>query len=163
MTAEASAGFLNQRASYPLFISVATRRSDFDELGQFSAAACCSLFDSAIHEFLLLGVGPEILSGVVASHPLETFCRFHRPIAFPQALDVGLRLSELGQASVRYDIALFRQGEEKPAATGGVVHVFVDREKGKPAHIPTGFRLVLERLLPAGGKGKISDPTRRCG
>ena len=48
---------------------------------------------------------------------------------------------------MRYEIALFRQGEAAPAAVGHFVHVFVAREENKPTAIPPAIRACLERLM----------------
>ncbi|MGB0127336.1 MAG: thioesterase family protein [Rhodocyclaceae bacterium] len=163
MTAHVSAETQHLRVAYPRFVTIPTRWADVDDTGHVSAAVCCTYFDTAIHGFLLCEGGPEILLGQVYAHPQEAFCRFHRPILFPQVLDAGLRVSKLGEASVRYEIGLFREGEDKPAVSGFVAHVFVDRDKSKPASIPPRIRACLEGLVPVGRSDKVGDPTRRCG
>jgi acyl-CoA thioester hydrolase len=58
----------------------------------------------------------------------------------------GLRVGKLGTSSVRYEIGLFGEASDEPAAEGGFVHVFVDRESRRPAPIPDGVRSALEKL-----------------
>jgi acyl-CoA thioester hydrolase len=67
-------------------------------------------------------------------------------MAFPEVVDAGLRVGKLGTSSVRYEIGLFREGVEEPAATGWFVHVFVDRESRRPQPIPPDIRTALSRL-----------------
>ena len=56
-----------------------------------------------------------------------------------------MKVDKLGSSSVRYGLALF--GETGPAkATGFVVHVFVNRETGRPVPIPERLRNALEAL-----------------
>jgi acyl-CoA thioester hydrolase len=51
---------------------------------------------------------------------------------------------------VRYELAIFKQGESVAAAVGYFVHVFVDRETQRPVSMPATIRAALERLvLPA--------------
>ena len=57
-----------------------------------------------------------------------------------------MRVGHLGKSSVRYEIALFRQGDAAPAAVGHFVHVFVEREANRPVPIPDKLRACLERL-----------------
>src|SRR3546814_4373521 len=78
---------------------------------------------------------------------VETGCRFHREIAFPDVLDVGIRVRRLGTSSVTYEIGIFRQGEEAPAATGHFVHVYVLPGTMKAVPIPDSVRQGLQRLL----------------
>ena len=77
----------------------------------------------------------------------ESHCQYLRPLAFPEVIDVGLRVGKLGNSSVRYELAIFKQGENFAAANGYFVHVFVDRETQKPVTIPAEIRTALERLL----------------
>jgi len=62
-------------------------------------------------------------------------------------VSAGLRVRRLGTSSVRYEIGLFGEGGERPAATGWFVHVFVDRETRRPVPIPDGIRAALEHLV----------------
>ena len=78
---------------------------------------------------------------------METACRFHKPVAFPEVLDAGMRVVALGRSSVRYEIALFRQGDDGAAASGRFVHVWVDRETRRPVPVPASIRTALEPLL----------------
>jgi acyl-CoA thioester hydrolase len=55
------------------------------------------------------------------------------PISFPAVAELGLRVTELGKSSVRYEIALFEKGVDEVKAVGQFVHVFVDRDTGRPA------------------------------
>ena len=70
-------------------------------------------------------------------------------IAFPDAIEVGLRVGKLGNSSVQYELAIFRVGEEQACAAGRFVHVFVDRSSNRPVSIPEPLRSALERLLAA--------------
>ena len=81
--------------------------------------------------------------GVVA----ETGCSFHGEIAFPDTLDVGIRVSRLGTSSVTYEIGIFCQGRDEPAATGHFVHVYVRHGEMTPVPIPDKARAALEKLV----------------
>jgi acyl-CoA thioester hydrolase len=50
---------------------------------------------------------------------------------------------------VRYEIGIFRAGENDPAATGYFVHVYVDRVSRKPVPLPETLRRVLTPLVAA--------------
>ena len=78
---------------------------------------------------------------------VETLCRYHRPIEFPDIVEAGLRVARLGTTSVRHEIGLFRRGDDAPAATGHFVHVFVDRATRRPVAIPDKMRAALEKLI----------------
>ena len=80
---------------------------------------------------------------------VETACRFHKPLSFPEIIDAGLAVARVGRSSVAYDIALFRQGDDEAAATGRFVHVWVDRTDHRPVAVPARIRVALEALCPA--------------
>jgi acyl-CoA thioester hydrolase len=58
---------------------------------------------------------------------------FFGSIAFPAVADLALRVNKLGKSSVTYEIALFQRGVEEVKSVGEFIHVFVDRETGRPA------------------------------
>jgi acyl-CoA thioester hydrolase len=55
-------------------------------------------------------------------------------------------VAKLGNSSVRYEIALYRNDDELPAAAGHFVHVYVDRATNRPVPIPGSTRAVLASL-----------------
>ena len=62
---------------------------------------------------------------------------------------IGMRVDKLGNSSVRYGLALFGEsGDAK--ALGFVVHVFVDRESGRPVSIPAPLREALAAIQSSG-------------
>lgn len=64
-------------------------------------------------------------------------------------LDLGLRVSTLGNASATYEVGVFERGKEDVRAVGGYTHVFVDRDKKRPAldGMSSGTRNGLVKLL----------------
>ncbi|MNE94753.1 hypothetical protein D3C80_1927560 [compost metagenome] len=62
-------------------------------------------------------------------------------------IDAGLRVTRLGSSSVRYEVGLFRQGEEEAAAQGHFVHVYVNRESRRPQPLPEAMRAALDPLV----------------
>ena len=68
------------------------------------------------------------------------------PISFPETVHAGLCVTKLGNSSVRYEIGLFGEGDDKPRAKGFFVHVFVDRAAGKSVEIPEGIRVALQAI-----------------
>ena len=91
--------------------------------------------------------GLDIFSGPVIGFAAESHCQYLKPLAFPETVEVGLRVGKLGNSSVRYELAIFKQGEEAAAAHGYFVHVFVDRATSRPVPMPAGIRTALERIV----------------
>ena len=134
------------RAEFRVFRPMPTRWMDNDVYGHVNNVVYYSYFDTVINEHLIRAGGLDIDHGSVVGYCVESQCRYLAPLAFPEIIDAGLRVAHLGNSSVRYEIALFRQGEEAPAAVGYFVHVFVGRDDVKPTAIPPAIRACLERL-----------------
>ncbi|KAG6821144.1 hypothetical protein H0H93_005364 [Arthromyces matolae] len=62
-------------------------------------------------------------------------------------LELGLRINKLGTSSVTYEVGVFEEGNDAPAAVGGYTHVFVDSETRKSAPIEKETRLGLQKLF----------------
>jgi len=104
-----------------------------------------SYFDSTINRYLIDEGGLDIHDGQQIAFVVSSGCEYLEAAAYPDSLVVGMKVEKLGSSSVRYGLALF--GAEGPAkATGFVVHVFVNRESGRPVPIPSSLRAALEAL-----------------
>ncbi len=138
------------RADFPHFVSVSTRWTDNDVYGHVNNALYYGFFDTAINQYLIAQGKLDIIRGGVIGFAAESHCQYLQPIAFPEEIDVGLRVGKLGNSSVRYELAIFKHGEMLAAATGHFVHVFVDRETQRPVPMPEPIRTALELLrIPA--------------
>jgi len=120
---------------------------DNDIYGHVNNALYYGFFDTAINQYLIADGGLDINAGPVIAFVAESQCQYLRPLAFPEVIDVGLRVGKLGNSSVRYELALFKQDEDFAAASGYFVHVFVDRETQRPVAMPSQIRIALERLM----------------
>lgn len=140
------------RQAYPHFQTITTRWKDNDIYGHVNNVEYYSYFDTVINTFLIRHGGLDIHGGGSIGVCAESHCRFLDSLAFPDAVDAGLRVAKLGNSSVRYEIGLFREGSGQPAAEGWFVHVFVDRVQRRPQAISGPLRAALERLLVPGGK-----------
>jgi acyl-CoA thioester hydrolase len=128
---------------------ISTRWDDNDVYGHVNNVRYFAFFDTAINAWLIREGGLDVERGDVIGVCAESHCAYTAAIAFPDAVEVGLRTARLGTSSVRYELAVFRDGDEESAATGWFVHVFVDRATRRPVAIPALLRAALERLSPA--------------
>jgi acyl-CoA thioester hydrolase len=138
---------MTRRTSYRSFLAIPTRWMDNDAYGHVNNVTYYSYFDTAVNEHLIRAGGLDILGASTIGLVVETFCRFHKPLTFPDVVDAGLRVRKLGNSSVTYEIGLFRQGDDEPAATGHFVHVWVARATGRPTPVPPAVRAALQTLL----------------
>ena len=135
------------RSGYRHFLAIPTRWLDNDSYGHVNNVAYYSYFDTVVNEHLIRAGGLDIGNDPIVGYVVETSCRFRKPLTFPETIDAGLRVTRLGATSVTYEIGIFRQGDDEPAATGRFVHVWVDRATQRPAPIPPRIRAVLEPLM----------------
>ena len=137
------------RQAYLHYRPIQTRWNDNDLYGHVNNVVYYSYFDTAVNLYLVEEGGLDPHNSDVIGICPETHCNFHSAAAYPERLEAGLRVAHLGNSSVRYEIGIFREGEEVAAATGHFVHVFVDRETHRPVPMPVQIREALARLQPA--------------
>lgn len=137
---------MDARAGYPHFQAITTRWKDNDVYGHVNNVEYYSYFDTVINSYLIREGGLDIHAGDAIGVCAESHCRYLGSLAFPETVDAGLRVAHLGKSSVRYEIGLFRAGEEQLAAEGWFVHVFGARDDRRPQAIPERLRAALERL-----------------
>lgn len=138
------------RSAYPHLLEIQTRWADNDLYGHVNNVIYYSYFDTVVNRFLIDEGGLDIHQGTVIGVAVETKCVFRRSVAYPERLDAGLRVAKLGNSSVRYEIGIFGESDDKVAAHGHFVHVFVDRASNKPHPIPDGIRAALESIAAEG-------------
>lgn len=137
------------RADYPYRLPIPTRWMDNDMYGHVNNVTYYSYFDTVVNEHLIRVGGLDIHAGTQVAFVVETSCRFHRSLTFPETIEAGIAVERLGRSSVVYDIALFSAGHDAPAATGRFVHVWVERATSRPVDVPPSIRAALASLVRA--------------
>lgn len=135
------------RDSYKYFLSLQTRWMDNDLYGHVNNVTYYSYFDTVVNYFLIENGGLDIHNAPVIGVVVESHCNYSRSIAYPDLIDCGLRIGYLGNSSVRYEIGIFRNGEDEASAAGHFIHVFVERDGNKPTAIPKPIRDAFEGIL----------------
>jgi acyl-CoA thioester hydrolase len=135
------------RGQYRWFHAIPTRWIDNDLYGHVNNVNYYSYFDTAIAHFLMREGGLDPWQGGIIDVAVETGCRFHRPMAFPDMVHAGIRVGRVGTSSVRWEVGLFRNEEDAASAEGHFVHVFVDRPSQRPVPIPQRIRAAIARLM----------------
>src|SRR2546429_3490265 len=138
---------LRSRVDFPHFIAIPTRWMDNDVYGHVNNVTYYSYFDTAVNEHLIRFGGLDFANDSAVGLVAETSCTFHKSLSFPQTVDAGLAITKLGKSSVVYEIGLFRQDDDEPAAVGRFVAGWVDRVSQRPVPIPARIRGALEPLV----------------
>lgn len=134
------------RSAYKHFLPLQTRWADNDIYGHVNNVAYYGYFDTIVNEYLIAAGALDIHAGAVIGLVVETGCKYFSALEFPQKLEGALRVAKIGNSSVRYELAIFRAGEDAPAAEGHFVHVYVDRETRRPVNLPESLRKALEKI-----------------
>lgn len=134
------------RADYRRFLTLQTRWADNDVYGHINNSVYYYYFDTIVNEYLVASGALDLHRGPVIGLVVETACRYFAPLEFPQEIEGAMRVARIGNSSVRYELAIFKAGEDAPAAEGHFIHVYVDRETRRPTPLPQVFRSALEPL-----------------
>ena len=134
------------RSAYRVFRTLATRWMDNDAYGHVNNVVYYSWFDTAVNAHLIERGVLDIHHGDTIGLVIETQCNYFAPLAFPEPVDVGIRVAKLGTSSVRYEVGIFG-ATDLTAAKGHFVHVYVDKLTRRPAPLPLPLKAVLETLL----------------
>lgn len=135
-----------RRENYPHFLTIPTRWRDVDMYSHVNNVVFYAYFDTVIGDYLMREGGLDYVEGDLVGFAVETHCTFLKPLKFPDVVDAGLRVAKLGNTSCRYEIGIFKQGDEEPCAVGYFVHVFVNPADSRPRRIEGRMRTALEKL-----------------
>lgn len=134
------------RRDYKHFQPITTRWHDNDIYGHVNNVVYYGFFDTAVNNYLIRQGGLDIQDGDIVGFVVSSACDYFASIAYPDLIEVGLRVARLGNSSVQYELAIFREGEQEACAAGRFVHVFVERTSNRPTAIPGRLRAALEAL-----------------
>lgn len=136
-----------RRESYRWGVDIPTRWADGDPYGHVNNVIYYSWFDTAVTTMLFerrviwLPDSPSI--GLC----VESKCEFLQSVEFPQKVEARVRIARMGDKSLRFEVGLFLEGSQTPAAVGYFVHVYVDRATRKPVSLTQSQRDALADLV----------------
>ncbi|MGU9957006.1 MAG: acyl-CoA thioesterase [Arenicellales bacterium WSBS_2016_MAG_OTU3] len=134
------------RERFKYFKTIATRWIDNDIYGHVNNAVYYNYVDTVANAYLIEQGVLDIHNGKTIGFAVESGCQYRKPLAFPQDVDVGIRIAHIGNSSARYEIGMFNPGEDVAAAASYFVHVFVNRKTQDVVRIPDNVRQVLENI-----------------
>jgi len=135
-----------QRADFKAWRKMSTRWADNDAYGHVNNTVYYEWFDSAVNAWMVEQGMLDIANGDPIALVVETRCTYAAALEFPQDVEVGLAVAQLGRSSIRYRIGIFAEGAATAAAEGDFVHVVVDRASRRPVEIPRDWRTNLETI-----------------
>ncbi len=139
------------RDQFPHFLTIPTRWMDNDAYQHINNVMYYSYFDTAANQFLIERGVLDIHHGEVVGFVVDSGCAYFSSISFPDVIHAGIRVAKLGNSSVRYKIALYRNDDARPCAAGHFVHVYVERSSNRSVPIPASVRSMLETIISTFG------------
>lgn len=138
-------------SDYPITIDVPVAWGDMDAFGHVNNTVFFRWFETARIAFLRAidftgggeagGLGPILAS---------TRCRFRRPLAFPDTVTVGVRVTALEEDRFSHDYRVVSHALGAVAAEGEGVVVSYDYRVGRKAALPAEVRRAIEELGRSG-------------
>lgn len=133
------------RDQFSFFLRIQTRWADNDLYGHVNNVTYYSYFDTAANSLLIQHTGFNIHYSPIIGLVVDSACCFFQELSFPETIEVGVAIAKIGNSSLRYELAIFKENHNQPSAQGHFVHVFVDRGTRKSTVIPEPMR---EALVP---------------
>ena len=137
------------RHRYRHFMSITTRLMDNDVYNHLNNATYYSFIDTAVTSYLAQALDRDVGTDAIVYYVVENGCTYFRPIAFPDAVQCGLRVARIGKSSMRFEVGLFRNEDALAAAQGYFVQVCCARATQRPIPMPPPVRAALEAILVA--------------
>jgi len=120
------------RSDFRWFLDMPTRWIDNDQYGHMNNAVYYNVFENVVMTWLEVVQGFNLKSETVRCFTVENGCQYHDAVRYPDQLQCGLRISKIGNSSVRYELGIYKKGSETVSATGFIVDVFVDAQTERP-------------------------------
>ncbi len=129
------------RKDFEFWTTIHTRWSDMDGLRHINHAAYLSYMETArLDYYLHLGFAPERWdeeeSTILASMQVD----YIGQVSHPAVLEVGQRISRVGNKSFDILTAVFKEGEDTPIVRANFILVAFNYKSGRSIRVPDVFR-----------------------
>jgi acyl-CoA thioester hydrolase len=136
-----------RRDGFRFFTATPTRWGDCDMFGHVNNVQFVRYYESGrldyFHRLLELSAGPDVVNSLIIADIHVTFLR---QIHHPSALEVGTRVSRLGNSSFDFEAAIFLRGEDEPCSTATAACVWFNFRDNHSAPIPPAERQIIKQF-----------------
>lgn len=133
------------RDRYVFWILVTVRWADMDALGHVNNAKYFTYLESSRTAFFdavdLWRFREHPRQGIAVVH---AECNFRQQVRYPAELEVGLRVTRIGEKSFTLEYGIFRKGTDEVVGDGSSVAVWMDFGASRALAITPEMRRVLE-------------------
>ena len=134
------------RSDYNYFSIMNTRWNDNDIYGHLNNVIYYELFDTAVNKWLIKNNLIDIKNGKNIGLIVQSGCNYFSSFEYPEDIDAGIRVTKIGNSSVRYEVGLFKSNDDLASADGFFIHVYVDRVSNKPINLDYEFKKKLDTI-----------------
>ena len=134
------------RSDYNHFSKMSTRWNDNDIYGHLNNVIYYELFDTAVNKWLIKNNLIDIKNGNNIGLIVQSGCNYFSSFEYPEDVDAGIRVTNIGNSSVRYEVGLFKPNDDLASADGFFIHVYVDRINNKPTTLDYEFKKKLDTI-----------------
>ena len=134
------------RSDYNHFSKMSTRWNDNDIYGHLNNVIYYELFDTAVNKWLIKNNLIDIKNGNNIGLIVQSGCNYFSSFKYPEDIEAGIRVTKIGNSSVRYEVGLFKSNDDLASADGFFIHVYVDRVSNKPINLDYEFKKKLDTI-----------------
>ena len=141
-----------ERSDFVHFFELSTRWGDADALGHINNTLYARYYESSRLDYFekLMGMHftPALTSGVILA---DMKIAYLKQLHYPAELEIGSRISRMGNSSLDFDAAVFIKDSDELISTSRGTLVWFDYNANRNKTIPDENRKMIidfERLLP---------------
>jgi len=134
-------------AGFPVVVSLAVEWGDQDCFQHVNNTVYLKWCETARVVYLeLAGMWPLIQKEGRGPILAAISCDYRLPVTFPDTVQVGARVTRIGNSSFRMEHAVVSLRQDAVVAESGSVLVFVEYEKNRPLPVPEAIRAAFAEI-----------------
>ena len=121
-----------KRKIYKFFHTLRVRYAEVDAQGIVFNSHYLTYFDCAITEYyrkIKYNYISEVKKSKKDFHVIKTTIEYKKPISFDQIIDLGVKVSKIGNTSLTFDISIYSNRKNILLAQGNIIQVYTDQIK----------------------------------
>lgn len=132
---------------YKFFTPLRVRFAETDLQGHVFFGHYLMYFDEALTQYQhAIGMTyQDLLATGVDMFYIRSECEYRSRAFFEEVLNVHARVGQIGNSSITFEFAVFKDHNDELVATGKIVAVIIDPQTKKPVRVPEVFREAVEK------------------
>jgi acyl-CoA thioester hydrolase len=132
---------------YKFFEPIRVRFAETDLQGHVFFGQYLTYFDEALTQYQhAIGMTyQDLLAAGVDMFYIRAECEYKSRAFFEEVLNVYARAGQIGNSSITFEFAAFKEHNDELVVTGKIVAVIIDPQTKKPVRVPEVFREAVAR------------------